>query len=354
MTTNDQDLSDDLDPSADLDPSGELFEHHRIIAQPGQALLRIDKFLFNLLPNTSRSRLQLAAKAGYLHVNGKAVKSNYKVRPEDIVTLELPQPMREFELIAEDIPLDIRYEDDHLAVLHKPTGLVVHPGIGNYTGTLVNGLIFHFGQLASKEGQPVPRPGLVHRLDKNTTGLMVIGKTEHALSHLSEQFYVRSTERRYHALVWGDVENAGRVESHIGRSVADRRVQAVFPDGDQGKHAITHYTPIERFGPVTLVECKLETGRTHQIRVHMQSIGHPLFGDATYGGAQTVKGLKTGKYEQFVRNSFEILQRQALHAKTLGFEHPDTGEMMRFDSELPDDMIEVLDRWRRYLKAPTR
>ena len=348
----------DTDPAHDGDASdelsGELFEHHRLVAQPGQALLRVDKFLFNLLPHTSRSRLQLAAKAGYVRVEGVAVKSNYKVRPGDVITLELPQPVREFELIAENIPLDIRYEDDHLAVLHKPAGLVVHPGIGNFTGTLVNGLIYHFGQLASKEGQPVPRPGLVHRLDKDTTGLMVIGKTEQALSHLSEQFYVRSTERRYHALVWGDIQDPGSVDNYIGRSDGDRRVQTVFADGDQGKHAITHYTPIERFGPVTLVECKLETGRTHQIRVHMQSIGRPLFGDPVYGGAQTVKGLKTGKYEQFIRNSFAILPRQALHAKTLGFQHPDTGKMMEFDSELPDDMAEVLDRWRRYLKAPTR
>ena len=339
------------DPQEEEQQDGELFEHHRIVADKGQALLRVDKFLFNLLPKTSRSRLQMAAKAGYVRVNGAAVKSNYKVRPADIVTLELPQPMREFSLIAEDIPLDIRYEDSEVALIHKPAGLVVHPGIGNYNGTLVNGLLHHFAQLPSSEGQPAPRPGLVHRLDKDTTGLMVIGKTEQAMVSLSEQFFERTTERRYHALVWGEVEDGGKVEGHIGRSYKDRKVQAVFPDGEEGKHAVTHYRVLERRGPVTLVECKLETGRTHQIRVHMQYIGHPLFGDKTYGGAQIVKGLPSGKYNQFVQNSFDILPRQALHAKSLGFTHPGTGEFMQFESDLPEDMTTVLARWRRYLGA---
>jgi len=342
------------DPRDEEQQDGELFEHHRIVADRGQALLRVDKFLFNLLPNTSRNRLQMAAKAGYVRVNGAAVKSNYKVRPADVVTLELPQPVREFALIAEDIPLDIRYEDTEVALIHKPAGLVVHPGVGNYTGTLVNGLLHHFAQLPSAEGQPAPRPGLVHRLDKDTTGLMVIGKTESAMVNLSEQFFERTTERRYHALVWGEVAEDGKVEGHIGRSYKDRKVQAVFPEGDEGKHAVTHYRVLERLGPVTLVECKLETGRTHQIRVHMQYIGHPLFGDKTYGGAQIVKGLPSGKYNQFVANSFDILPRQALHAKSLGFTHPGTGEFMQFESDLPADMIAVLDRWRRYLGATTQ
>ncbi|MBK12808.1 MAG: RNA pseudouridine synthase [Crocinitomicaceae bacterium] len=341
-------------PEETLPDGDELFEHHRIVADKRQTLLRVDKFLFNLLPNTSRNRLQMAAKSGYVRVNGKAVKSNYKVRPADVVTLELPQPVREFELIAEDISIDIRYEDVDVAVLHKPSGLVVHPGVGNYTGTLVNGLLHHFEQLPTAEGQPAPRPGLVHRLDKDTTGLMVIGKTEHAMVSLSEQFFERTTERRYHALVWGDVVEDGSVEGHIGRSRQDRKVQAVFSDGAEGKHAVTHYKVLERLGPVTLVECKLETGRTHQIRVHMQHIGHPLFGDKTYGGAQIVKGLPSGKYNQFIANSFDILPRQALHAKSLGFTHPGTGEFMQFESELPEDMTTVLNRWRRYLGATTR
>ena len=345
---------DPRDPQEVEQQDGELFEHHRIVADKGQALLRVDKFLFNLLPNTSRNRLQMAAKAGYVRVNGGPVKSNYKVRPADVVTLELPQPMREFELLAEDIPLDIRYEDTEVALIHKPAGLVVHPGVGNYSGTLVNGLLHHFAQLPSAEGQPAPRPGLVHRLDKDTTGLMVIGKTESAMVSLSEQFFERTTERRYHALVWGDVSEDGKVEGHIGRSYKDRKVQAVFAEGEEGKHAVTHYRVLERFGPVTLVECKLETGRTHQIRVHMQYIGHPLFGDKTYGGAQIVKGLPSGKYNQFVQNSFEILPRQALHAKSLGFTHPGTGEFMQFESDLPEDMTTVLERWRRYLGATTQ
>lgn len=332
----------------------ELFEHHRIVADKGQTLLRVDKFLTNLLPNTSRNRLQMAAKSGYVRVNGNPVKSNYKVRPADVVTLELPQPVHEFELVAEDIPLDIRYEDTEVAVLHKPAGLVVHPGVGNYTGTLVNGLLHHFANLPTAEGQPAPRPGLVHRLDKDTTGLMVIGKTEQAMVSLSEQFFERTTERRYQALVWGEVADDGTVEGHIGRSRKDRKVQQVFPEAEEGKHAVTHYRVLERLGPVTLVECKLETGRTHQIRVHMQYIGHPLFGDKTYGGDQIVKGLPSGKYNQFVQNNFEILPRQALHAKSLGFTHSGTGEFMQFESELPEDMTTVLERWRRYLGATTQ
>ena len=331
----------------------ELFEHHRIVADKGQSLLRVDKFLTNLLPNTSRNRLQMAAKCGYVRVNGHPVKSNHKVRPGDVVTLELPQPVREFSLIAEDIPLDIRYEDTEVAVLHKPAGLVVHPGVGNYTGTLVNGLLHHFASLPTAEGQPAPRPGLIHRLDKDTTGIMVIGKTEEAMVHLSEQFFERTTERRYHALVWGDVLADGTVEGHIGRSRKDRKIQSVYPDGEEGKHAVTHYRVLERLGPVTLVECKLETGRTHQIRAHMQYIGHPLFGDPSYGGAQIIKGLPSGKYNQFVQNNFQLLPRQALHAKSLGFTHPGTGEFMQFESELPEDMATVLARWRRYLGAVT-
>ena len=329
----------------------ELFEHHRLVADPGQTPLRVDKFIINRVAHLSRNKLQTAAKSGYVRVNGEPVKSNHKVKPEDVVTVELPQPVYEFELLPEPMDLDVVHEDDHVLVINKPMNLVVHPGHGNYSGTLVNGVLHHFQSLPSLPGSPEPRPGLVHRLDKDTTGLMVLGKTERALTDLSEQFFERTVNRRYWALVWGDVAEDGTVTGHVGRSLRDRRVQQVFVDGREGKHAVTHYRVLERLGPVTLVECKLETGRTHQIRVHMQHIGHPLFGDPVYGGNVAVKGAPGGKYNAFLRNMFEALPRQALHAKTLGFTHPGTGERIDFQSELPEDMQKVLAKWKTYIDA---
>jgi 23S rRNA pseudouridine1911/1915/1917 synthase len=331
--------------------SEELFEHHRLVADPGQTPLRVDKFIINLVAHLSRNKLQTAAKSGYVRVNGAPVKSNHKVKSGDVVTVELPQPVFEFELLPEPMDLDILYEDDDLLVINKPMNLVVHPGHGNYSGTLVNGILHHFQNMPSLPNQPEPRPGLVHRLDKDTTGLMVLGKSERALTELSEQFFERTVERRYWALVWGDVSEDGTVTGHVGRSLRDRRVQQVFEDGCEGKHAVTHYKVLQRLGPVTLVECKLETGRTHQIRVHMKHAGHPLFGDPSYGGNVAVKGAQGGKYNAFLRNMFEALPRQALHAKTLGFTHPGTGERMQFESELPEDMTNALAKWTKYIEA---
>ena len=349
MTTEESDKDQITEEEID-DSREDLFEHHKLIADIGQDALRIDKFLMTRIPNVSRNRIQNIAKAGTLVVNGKSVKSNYKVRPKDEISVVLPYPVRETKLIPEDIPIEVVYEDDQMIMVNKPANMVVHPGYGNYSGTLLNGLVYHFENLPQREDY-FGRPGLVHRLDKHTTGILVVAKTEQALTCLAQQFHDRTSERVYHALVWGDVPDEGRVEAHIGRSHQDRKVQAVFPDGEEGKHAVTHYRVLERLGPVTLVECKLETGRTHQIRVHMQYIGHPLFGDKTYGGDKIIKGLPSGKYNQFVKNNFEILPRQALHAKSLGFLHPGTGEFMRFESDLPEDMTTVLDRWRRYLGA---
>ncbi|MCB0768789.1 MAG: RluA family pseudouridine synthase [Flavobacteriales bacterium] len=337
---------------SEQDSSGEeqeLFEHHRIVCDPNQSLIRLDKFLFDRLPHTSRNRIQIAAKAGNVLVNGKAVKPSLKVKPGDEISIVLPYPQRDTEIQPEDIPLNVLYEDDHILVIDKQAGLVVHPGHGNWYGTLVNALLFHFGKLPSTPGAEIPRPGLVHRLDKDTSGVMVIGKTEEALTHLARQFFERTSDRRYQAFVWGDFdEDEGEIEGHIGRSVKDRTVQAVFPDGDQGKHALTRYKVIERFRYITLVECKLETGRTHQIRVHMQWKGHPLFNDANYGGDRVLKGTTFTKYKQFVENCFKILPRQALHARTLDIDHPMTGERMHFESELPADMRTVLEKWRHY------
>jgi 23S rRNA pseudouridine1911/1915/1917 synthase len=330
----------------------ELFEHHRIVCDPGQSQVRLDKFLFDRLAHTSRTRIQVAAKAGNVLVNGKAEKPSYKVKPGDVISIVLPYPQREVELLPEDIPLDILYEDEHILVLNKPDGLVVHPGHGNWTGTLVNALLFHFGKLPAVPGAEIPRPGLVHRLDKDTSGVMVVGKTEEALTHLARQFFERTSDRRYNALVWGDFEeDEGLIEGHIGRSPKDRTVQYVYPDGDQGKSAITRWRVVERFRYVTLVECKLETGRTHQIRVHMQWTGHPLFNDAAYGGDRILKGTTFTKYRQFVENCFDLLPRQALHARTLTIDHPITGKRMHFESPLPADMEAVLKRWRTYTTA---
>ena len=328
----------------------ELYEHYRFVAEPGLVVVRIDKFLMDRMPNTSRSKIQIAAKNGTVLVNNEKVKQNYKVKPKDEVTIVLPYPMREIELLPEDIPIEIEYEDDVLAIVHKPSDMVVHPGFGNYQGTLVNALVYHFDNLPHKIQDYFGRPGLVHRLDKHTTGLMVIAKTEQALTHLAKQFHDRTTERRYWALVWGDVSEPGTVTGNLGRSLKNRKLITVFPDGDYGKHAVTHYKPLRQFGLVTLIECKLETGRTHQIRAHMKHIGHTLFNDKEYGGDVVLKGMKNAKYVRFIENCFNLIDGQALHAKTLGFEHPVTKEYMRFDSDLPSGFQEILSKWEKYTK----
>lgn len=332
----------------EIEENQELFEHYKFTADKGQELLRVDKFLMDRIPNTTRNKLQQAIIDGNILVNKKTVKANYKVKPLDKITVELSYPPQEIELIPEDIPLNILYEDEQVIVLNKPSEMVVHPGYGNHSGTLVNGLIYHINNLP--EAEMKGRPGLVHRLDKNTTGIMVIAKTEHALTHLGKQFFDRTTERRYNALVWGDFEeDEGTVTGHVGRSLKNRKVMDVFPNGEFGKHAVTHYKVLKRYGYVTLVECKLETGRTHQIRIHMKHIGHHLFNDNEYGGDRILKGTSFTKYKQFINNCFSILPRQALHAKSLGFEHPTTGKWMQFDSDLPEDMQSVLDKWDTYL-----
>jgi len=326
----------------------ELFEHYRFKADPGQEIYRIDKFLLDRLPNTSRNKIQIAAKNGTILVNGEKVKQNYRIKPHDEVSIVLPFPIREIELIPENIPIDIVFEDETFVIVNKQANMVVHPGYGNYTGTMVNALVYHFDNLPSRIQDYFGRPGLVHRLDKNTTGLMVVAKTELALTKLAKQFYDRTTERRYHALVWGDVKEDGTVTGNIGRSLKNRKVMAIFPEGDQGKHAVTHYKVLESFGLVTLVECKLETGRTHQIRAHMKHIGHPLFNDNEYGGDSIVRGTTSSKYKKFIENCFDLIPGQALHAKTLGFEHPVTGEYLRFNSELAPGFEAILQKWRSY------
>ena len=338
----------DVDEQSPDGESDELFEHFNIVADQGQSFLRIDKFLVDRIPNLSRNKIQQAASAGNILVNDKVVKSNYKVHPLDNISFVRPYPRREIELIPEDIPLKIIYEDDDLLVLEKQAGLVVHPGYGNYSGTLVNALLFHYGGTTDLNTEDL-RPGLVHRLDKNTSGIMVVAKSEEALTILSRYFFERSIERTYWALVWGDVEQeSGRIEGHIGRSLKDRKVMSVFPDGKYGKVAATNFKVLERFGYVTLVECKLETGRTHHIRAHFKYFGHPLFNDSEYSGDRIVKGTSFTKYKQFVQNCFNLIQRQSLHAKTLGFVHPRTGADLFFESELPNDFKAVVEKWRAY------
>jgi len=329
----------------------ELFEHHRFKADPGQSLLRIDKFLSDRLENTSRTRIQNAANAGNILVNNNPVKPNYKVKPGDIVQVVLPTPPREIELIPENIPLNIVYEDDDVLVVNKEPGMVVHPGYGNYTGTLVNALMWHFRDLPLfNTGES--RPGLVHRLDKNTSGILVIAKNEFALNRLSKQFFDRTTDRRYNALVWGTPDPLeGTITGNVGRNIKDRKIMQVFKDDSEGKTAITHYKVIEDLGYISLIECKLETGRTHQIRVHLSHIKHPLFNDEEYGGDQILKGTTFTKYQQFIKNCFKILPRQALHAKSLAFDHPVTGKRLSFDSNLPDDMQQVIEKWRKYISG---
>jgi 23S rRNA pseudouridine1911/1915/1917 synthase len=335
----------------ELTDQQELFEHYRFKADPGQSLLRIDKFLSDRLENSSRTRIQNAANAGNILVNNNAVKPNYRIKPGDIVQVVLPTPPREIELIPENIPLNIVYEDDDVLVVNKEPGMVVHPAYGNYTGTLVNALMWHFRDLPLfNTGES--RPGLVHRLDKNTSGILVIAKNEYALNRLSKQFYDRTTDRRYNALIWGIPDQAeGTIIGNVGRSIKDRKIMQVFKDESEGKTAITHYKVLENLGYISLIECKLETGRTHQIRVHFSHIKHPLFNDEEYGGNQILKGTTFTKYHQFVKNCFKILPRQALHAKSLAFNHPVTGERLFFDSDLPDDMVQIIEKWRKYISG---
>jgi len=333
----------------------EYYDHQTIDVDPRQEQIRIDKYLLSRLEQVSRNRLQTAIKAGAVMVNDKQVKPNYKVRPRDVIKVVLPKHANSPDhIIPEDIPLDIVYEDDHLLVINKAAGLVVHPGTGNHTGTLVNALVYHLKSkdLPVMEGNTNDRPGLVHRLDKDTTGLMVIAKTEPAMTHLAKQFFDHSIERSYQALVWSGFEQeSGTIEGHIGRHPTERIKMHVFVDGDEGKHAITHYKVIHDYYYVSLVECKLETGRTHQIRVHMNHVGHPVFNDDRYGGDRIRKGTVYSKYRRFVENCFELCPRQALHAKSLGFIHPETGEEMRFESELPEDMTAAISRWEAYFET---
>lgn len=337
------------DIEADDNDGDGLYEHFRFVADKGQQLLRVDKFLVARLEKSSRNRVQQAADAGCILVNGKPVKSNYRVKPLDVVSVVMDRPRYEFEITAENIPLDIVYEDADVLVVNKPAGLVVHPGHGNYNGTLVNALAYHFKDNPDYDVTD-PRMGLVHRIDKDTSGLLVVAKTPDAKTHLGKQFFNKTTKREYVAVVWGvPAPPSGRIESNIGRSVRDRLQMAVYPTGSEtGKHAVTHYEMIENLGHASVVKCVLETGRTHQIRVHMRHIGHPLFNDARYGGDEILRGVSTAKYRQFIANCMEVCPRQALHARTLGFVHPRTGEEMFFSAPLPSDMNELIEKWRRY------
>lgn len=341
------DTLDDVEPV--VDNPAELYEHFRVVVDKGQSQVRVDKYLFERLVNSSRNRIQKAADAGLIMANGKPEKSSYKVKPCDVLTVMMDRPRYDNDIIPEDIPLDIVYEDNDLMVVNKPAGLVVHPGCGNYHGTLVNAIAWHLKDNPKYDPND-PQVGLVHRIDKDTSGLLVVAKTPDAKTHLGLQFYNKTTKRKYNALVWGVVENnEGTIEGNIGRNPKDRMQMAVLSDPAQGKHAVTHYRVLERLGYVTLVECVLETGRTHQIRVHMKHIGHTLFNDERYGGNEILKGTHFSKYKQFVNNCFETCPRQALHAMTLGFVHPRTGEEMFFTSPLPEDMTNLIDKWRNYI-----
>lgn len=345
----DDELEDSLEDIEPVNESPELYEHFRTVVDKGQTPVRIDKYLFERIVNASRNRIQTAADNGFVMANGKPVKSSYKVKPLDVLTVMMDRPRYENDIIPEDIPLDIVYEDDDLMVINKPAGLVVHPGCGNYHGTLVNAIAWHLRNVPTYDPND-PQVGLVHRIDKDTSGLLVVAKTPDAKTSLGLQFYNKTTKREYNALVWGIVEqDEGTVTGNIGRNPKDRMQMAVMTDPTQGKHAVTHYQVLERLGYVTLVKCVLETGRTHQIRVHMKHIGHVLFNDERYGGHEILKGTHFSKYKQFVNNCFDICPRQALHAKTLGFVHPRTGKEMFFTSELPDDMTNLLERWRTYI-----
>lgn len=342
-------MQDQIPDSFD-DNDDELYEHYSFNVEKGQSPLRIDKYLMNFIENATRTKIQAAAKNGSILVNGIPVKSSYKVKGNDKIRVLFTHPPHENLLVGENIPIEIVYEDDQLLVVNKPAGMVVHPGHGNYSGTLINALIYHFDNLPLNSSD---RPGLVHRIDKDTSGLLVVAKTEEAMNHLSLQFAEKTSEREYVALVWGNmVEDEGSIEGNIGRHPKNRLQNTVFmgDDAEKGKPAVTHYKVIERLGYVTLVSCKLETGRTHQIRVHLKHIGHTLFNDERYGGDKILKGTTFTKYKQFVDNCFKVLPRQALHAKTLGFVHPKSKKTMRFTSDLPEDMQQCIDKWRHYAK----
>jgi len=334
----------------DSEEEDALFEHHRIVVDKGQTPLRIDKFLMDRIRNATRNKIQHGIEAESVKVNDKPIKSSYKIKPSDVITVHLPEPPRDTEILPENIPLEIVYEDDQLLLVNKSPGMVVHPAHGNWTGTLVNALVYHFQHLpTTRNGEG--RPGLVHRIDKDTSGLLVISKTEWAMTFLAQQFFDHSIERTYNALIWGvPKEPQGTIRTHLDRSPSDRRVILAYPDGSQGKHAVTHYKVLKSWQYVSLIECKLETGRTHQIRAHMKYLGHPIFSDETYGGAQILRGQSVGKYKQFVENCFKIMPRQALHAKTLGFIHPTTKKKLFFETEWPDDFRLVVEKWEKFQK----
>ena len=340
--------NEDIDPDDREDD--ELFEHHRIVVDDGQSLVRIDKFLMDRLSNVTRTKIQNGIHEGFVKVNEKPIKPNHKIHPGNVITVSFPEPPRDTDVKPENIPLEIIFEDEHLLIVNKAAGMVVHPAFQNWTGTLVNALAYHFQNLPEMPGN-TGRPGLVHRIDKDTSGLLVIAKTELALTQLAKQFFNHTIERTYRALVWGEPSlPSGTININVGRSLKDRRVTTAFPEGDHGRTAITHYKVLRSLRYVSLVECKLETGRTHQIRAHMKYLGHPVFNDAMYGGDQVLKGTTFSKYRQFVENCFKIIPRHALHAKTLGFVHPATKKFQHFDSELPNDFKEVMEKWDHYVK----
>lgn len=349
-------LDEEPEFESDAEQGDDLYEHHRFIVDKGQEALRIDKYLMHKLEKTSRNRIQKGADTGNILVNEVPVKSNYRVKPGDVISLVFAHPPHAKLLVAENIPLEVLYEDDELIIINKQPGLVVHPGHGNYSGTLINGLLYHFQNLPTSKHPKATeedeiRPGLVHRIDKETSGVMVIAKTEYSMAFIAKQFFDRTIDRKYVALAWGDLEGEGRVEGHIGRDKRDRKAMAVYPQGDMGKHAATNYKVLERLHYVTLIECKLETGRTHQIRVHMQYINHPLFNDDRYGGNKVVKGVDTAKYRSFVENCFQLIPGQALHAKSLGLIHPTTKEYIYFEAPLPKGFEELLVKWRNYITS---
>lgn len=348
LTENDDVLSENEDFNSDNGEGG-MFEHYRFVADKGQTMLRVDKYITNHMEKTSRHRIQLAIEAGYVRVNDKPVKANYRIKPYDIITIVMPYQRRGVEILPENIPLDIAYEDNDLLVINKPAGLVVHPGHGHFSGTLVNALAYYLGLRQEPDGKDERMGILVHRIDKNTSGLLVVAKNDEAQLHLAKQFFDHSIERKYIAIVWGNVkEDAGTITGNIARDPNDRLRFRVFPEGETGKHAVTHYKVLERFGYVTVVECQLETGRTHQIRVHMNYIGHPLFNDDRYGGDRILKGTLYAKYKQFIDNCFKLLPRHALHARTLGFIHPTTGKHIFLENKTPDDMNALIEKWRKY------
>ncbi len=343
-------MTDDQHQDISEDEEDELFEHYRLVADKGQGPMRLDKFLSQHVPNATRTKVQDGIAAGVIRVNELPAKPSYKVKPGDVVTMALPRPPRDTEVLPEDIPLDILFEDDDLLLVNKPAGMVVHPAHGNWTGTLVNALVHHFQHLPVSRNGAI-RPGLVHRIDKDTSGILVIAKSEYAMTHLAGQFFEHSIERTYEALIWGEMKAPkGTITGHIGRSVKDRRVMAVYPDGSQGKHAVTHYEVLKSLRYVSLVRCNLETGRTHQIRAHLQYKGHPLFNDATYGGDRILRGVTSGHYKAFVENCYKLLPRQALHARSLGFVHPRTGEWLHFETALPADFKGALEKWESFVR----